>query len=112
MRLPPPPLDIDDAGAGHPVEPAHEEDLQGALPAPTGPPRAVLMLVQPRRLFLYWVLDAVLEERLRLPGGTAELRLEIARDGGPFREVDRQAFDLRAPGWYVPNTSVDCVARV
>src|SRR4029077_6346119 len=29
-----------------------------------------------------------------------------------FREVDRQSFDVGAPGWYLSNSAVDCRVRV
>ena len=112
MRPPPPRLAIEDPDDAHPDEPKYEEDAVAPLPVPSGPPRTVLMLVHPRMLFVYWVLDSAVAARLRQPEGTAELRVESSADGRSFREVDRRAFDFRAPGWYVPNTTVDCLVRV
>ena len=87
-------------------------DDDGAPPRPSGPSRAVLMLVHPRQLFLYWVLDTSLEDRLGIPDGTGELRLEVSADGRSFREIERRPFDFRARAWYVPNSRVDCLVRV
>ena len=87
-------------------------EVPAALPGPGGPPRAVLMLVHPRLLFLYCVKDAALEGKLARAGGPAELLVEMEAEGRSFRETARHAFDFRAPNWYLPNTAVDCMLRV
>jgi 1,4-alpha-glucan branching enzyme len=61
---------------------------------------------------LYWVLDERLQELLRKAAGPVEARLDIARDGRSFSEAERLPIDLRAPGWYVAISQVDCLARV
>lgn len=101
-----------DPDAAHPGESTDDGDSTAPLPAPSGPSRAVLMLVHPRLLFLYWVIDGEIEERLRRPGLTTALVVEVSADGRTFRETDRRAFDTRAPCWYVPNSTVDCRVRV
>jgi 1,4-alpha-glucan branching enzyme len=112
MPLQPPDFATANPEAGRAAESADEADYSTPLPAPSGPPRAVLMLVHPRLLFLYWVVGRELEERLRRPGAAPELRLEASADGQSFREVDRQSFDVGAPGWYLSNSAVDCRVRV
>ncbi len=83
-----------------------------ALPRPGGPARAVLMLVEPRRLFLYWVMDAAVEAIVAKGPGPAELRLETSADGRRFAEVARREFDFRAPSWFITNDQLDCFVRV
>jgi 1,4-alpha-glucan branching enzyme len=69
------------------------------------------MLVDPRRLFVYWVLDT--DHRLSLASarGPAEIRLEGSSDGVTFHETSRHPFDFRAPSWYVPNSGDDRLVR-
>jgi len=83
-----------------------------ALPHPGGPSRAVLMMVDPRRLFLYWVIDEVAEAQRTARPGPAELRLERSDDGVLYHETARLEFDFRAPHWYIPNEALDCTVRV
>ncbi len=73
-----------------------------------GPPRAVLLLVHPRRLYLYWVLDAGLREIFERFEGPAGLRLEKVLESGELRELGRHELDLRASGWYVTPPETDC----
>ena len=100
MPLPPSRF-VDDEANLLPPQPTLEEEARAPWPPPSGPPRAILMLVHPRMLFLYWVLDSGLETRLRRSRGGAELRVEVSADGRSFREVERRAFDFRAPNWYI-----------
>ncbi len=81
------------------------------LPVPGGPARAILMLVDPRRLFLYWVRDAALDAALARAVGPAEARVESSADGASFSETTRHPFDFRAPNWYIPNDRLDCFVR-
>jgi len=83
-----------------------------ALLHPGGPSRAVLMMVDPRRLFLYWVIDEVAEAQRTARPGPAELRLERSDDGVLYHETARLEFDFRAPHWYIPNEALDCTVRV
>jgi 1,4-alpha-glucan branching enzyme len=69
------------------------------------------MAVSPRRLFLYWVLDADLETALRRAPGPAEIRLQVSRDGRGFEDAARHPFDFRAPSWYLPSDLADCLVR-
>ena len=80
-------------------------------PAPHGPARAALLLVHPRRLFLYWVVDEAIEKTLASATGPAQVRLEASFSGKPFVEVSRQNLDFRAPGWYLEMNRVDCLVR-
>src|SRR3989442_9481466 len=96
-----------DPDAAHPGESTDDGDSTAPLPAPSGPSRAVLMLVHPRLLFLYWVIDGEIEERLRRPGLTTALVVEVSADGRTFRETDRRGFHTRAPCWDGPNPTVD-----
>jgi 1,4-alpha-glucan branching enzyme len=70
------------------------------------------MLVNPRLLFLYWVLDEGLRARLREVSGPAEAIVEISADGRSFREAARHRFDFSAPSWYLHNDTVDCLQRL
>ena len=97
-------------GPAAPAPAAPDEPLP-KIPAPGGPARAVLMLVHPRLLFLYWVLDAEAGAALQRSSGPAELRLEVSADGRSFREADRHPFDFRAPSWYLPCSTIDCLTR-
>jgi 1,4-alpha-glucan branching enzyme len=54
------------------------------------------MLVHPRRVFLYWVLDEGIERRLTQARGPAEILLE-SRTG----TVLRVPFDFRSGAWYL-----------
>jgi 1,4-alpha-glucan branching enzyme len=111
MHPEPPRLSDADSSGGRPGT-ADESGGAVPLPAPSGPSRAVLMLVHPRLLFLYWVVGPDLADRLRRPGSKAEIRVEASDDGRSFREDRRLAFDFRAPSWYLPNDRVDCLVRV
>jgi hypothetical protein len=73
------------------------------LPAPRGPAHAVLMLVNPRLLFLYWMTDAALTERLASLDGPAEVILESAGGAGGATDgpVARVPFDFRTGSWYL-----------
>ena len=82
------------------------------LPEPRGPSRAILMLVNPRRLFLHWVRDPTLDAALGKAAGPALLLLEASTDGRRFEESARFEFDFRAPGWYLANPRPDCLVRV
>ena len=87
MRPEPPILPHADLDGGPPGEPADDFDAKAPLPSPSGPPRAVLMLVHPRLLFLYWVVGPEVEDRIRRAGSPAELRVEASDDGRSFREA-------------------------
>ncbi|MCI0656425.1 MAG: DUF4912 domain-containing protein, partial [Acidobacteria bacterium] len=89
-----------------------QSGLSPALPSPRGPARATLMLVHPRRLFLYWIKDDALEKSIAAGTGTARLRLETSIAGEPFSEADQCEFDFRSPGWYLPLGQSDCRVRV
>ncbi len=82
------------------------------LPVLRGPARAVLMLVRPRLLFLYWVKDTPLEKALSAAVLPAELRVEASDHGRAFEEVARLPFDFRAAGWYLPNRATGRSVRV
>ncbi|MCI0408394.1 MAG: DUF4912 domain-containing protein, partial [Acidobacteria bacterium] len=88
-----------------------QSSLPPALPASRGPARATLMLVHPRRLFLYWIKDDALEQAIASASGVARLHLEASIAGEPFAEVDQREFDFRAPGWYLPFDKSDCRVR-
>ena len=79
---------------------------------PGGPARAVILLVHPRRIFLYWILDEGLESALRSAAGPAQVRVEASVGGAPFSELSRQDFDFRASGWYAALSRSDCTVRV
>jgi hypothetical protein len=83
------------------------------LPAPHGPARAVLMLVNPRLLFLYWTTDAALAGRLATLGGPAELILETAGSAGGAtgQPVLRVPFDFRTGSWYLAIPPTDGTVR-
>jgi len=95
------------------------------LPAPRDPARAVLMLVNPRLLFLYWTSDTVLAGRLARLAGPAEVIVESARggtggdpDGGPEGggagtgvTVVRVPFDFRSGSWYLAIPVVEGAVR-
>lgn len=87
-------------------------DLLPTFPAPSGPARAVLLLVHPRLLFAYWVIDEHLDRRLRKLAGSAQLRVEISDGSSPFEEVSRHDFDFRTPHWYLHNSFIDSLVRV
>jgi len=72
----------------------------------------VLLLVHPRRLFLYWVKDDTLEQTIASASGPARLHLEASIAGEPFAEMDQSEFDFRAPGWYLAPHRSDCRVRV
>jgi hypothetical protein len=74
------------------------------LPRITGPDAAILMLVHPRLLYIYW--------RATPPAGASEVCLDVSADGENFNEVQREPFDFRAVNWYLRNRFVDCFARV
>ena len=91
------------------------------LPAPGGPARAVLLLVNPRLLFLYWTQDEALRRRLAAARGSAEVVLE--RGGPPLAggsadaghgEILRAPIDFRTGSWYlaIPETRGPVVARL
>jgi 1,4-alpha-glucan branching enzyme len=69
------------------------------LPALRDPARAVLMLVNPRLLFLYWTSDAALAGRLGALAGPAEVIVEAV--GGSERTIARVPFDFRSGSWYL-----------
>ncbi len=69
------------------------------------------MLVNPRLLFLYWVMDASLRAALEGASDGAQARLEVSADGRSFNEAARHEFDFRAPSWYLPNATLDCLVR-
>jgi len=70
------------------------------LPAPRGPARAVLLLVNPRLVFIYWVMDAALERRLAAAGGPAQVIVE-REPGGAGAVVTTAPFDFRSGSWYL-----------
>jgi 1,4-alpha-glucan branching enzyme len=88
-----------------------QTDKLPPLPAPGGPARAVLLLVHPRRLHLYWVIDEALAKTIASATGPAQLVLEASTHGGPFLEMERVELDFRAPGWYVSMSRGDCRVR-
>ncbi|MFH1018836.1 MAG: DUF4912 domain-containing protein, partial [Pseudomonadota bacterium] len=79
-------------------------DFYPVLPQLAGPDCAVLMLVSPRLLYIYW--------RATPPPGSAELCLDVSADSQEFEEVQREGFDFRVSNWYLRSRYVDCYARV
>ncbi|HYV20671.1 MAG TPA: 1,4-alpha-glucan branching protein domain-containing protein [Verrucomicrobiae bacterium] len=82
------------------------------LPAPGGPARAVLLPISPKLLFLYWVLDDGVRQRLDQATGPAELRLEWMGEAyapgqehearrGDGGDAKRLSFDFRSGSWYL-----------
>src|SRR2546428_8189594 len=86
MPLQPTLFPTGDPDAAHPGEPTDDGDSTAPLPAPSGPSRAVLMLVHPRLLFLYWVIDGESEERLRRPGVETGVGGGVSAGGRQLRE--------------------------
>jgi 1,4-alpha-glucan branching enzyme len=82
------------------------------LPTPRGPARATLLLVHPRRLFLYWIRDPILDQAIRSAAGPAQISVEASIAGEAYKELDRHDFDFRAPGWYLSLAQSDCRVRV
>lgn len=81
------------------------------LPGAGEEPRAVLMMVDPDLLHLYWVLDQSLHARAE-SGAPAVLVTEAGVDGVHFSEVARAGFDFRAPSWYLENAHTNCTLRL
>ena len=94
-----------------PAPPPQAETLP-PLPEPTGPPRATLMLVRPRLLFVYWVKDTSVEKALSAATQPPELRLEFSEDGQAFQEETRMSFDSRGASSYLTNRRTGCSVRV
>ena len=93
-------------------ESARAAEVLPPLPDLRAPDRAVLMLVHPGLLFVYWVKEEGPGRRLQESGRSARLCLDVSADGDQFEEDSRHELDLHATGRYLQNSCADCFVRV
>jgi len=90
--------------------PSRAPDPLPPLPALRGPARATLLVVNPRLLFLYWVVDAGLERRLAAASGPAQVVIESAAGARHGAIVAVEPLDFRSRSWYLTLPSLPPIA--